>query len=240
MHRLWRCIILAMENSLILEDLLIGGFKIYQAENLYRFTSDSVILSRFAKGGQKNVVDLCSGSGIVSIHYQALNGSVERAVLCEVQKDLADMSKLSIEINGLEKIFSVENKPLQELDGEEFDLVLCNPPFVKKNSGILPSQTHLAICKNEVLVTFEEIAKKAYCLLKKGGLFTFCHRADRLSEILVCLEKTRLYPTRLQLVSAKENGESYLVLIEAQKEKKAELKILPQAQNLAKDFSGNF
>lgn len=226
------------KEDLILEDLLIGNYKIYQAKNLYRFTSDSVILSRFAKKGQENIVDLCSGSGIVSIHYHAVNNSVKRAVLCEVQKDLADMSKLSVEINGLENIFTVENMPLQELQIDGFDLVLCNPPFVKKNSGILPSDSSLAICKNEVLVTFEEIVKKAYEILKKGGLFTFCHRADRLSEILVCLEKTRLYPAKMQFVSAKENGEPYLVLIEALKEKKSVLKILPQAVNLAKDFSG--
>ena len=32
------------------EELLEGGLKIIQDKSLYRFTSDSVLLSRFAKG----------------------------------------------------------------------------------------------------------------------------------------------------------------------------------------------
>ena len=33
----------------VLEDMLIDGLKIVQDTRLYRFTSDSVLLSRFAK-----------------------------------------------------------------------------------------------------------------------------------------------------------------------------------------------
>ena len=57
-----------------LEDLQINGYKIYQDDKLYHFTSDSVLLSRFTSVKKNDVVaDFCSGSGIVGLHLFALN-----------------------------------------------------------------------------------------------------------------------------------------------------------------------
>ena len=50
-----------------LESLNIKDYKILQNSTLYCFTSDSVILSKFAKAKKGDIVaDICSGSGIVS------------------------------------------------------------------------------------------------------------------------------------------------------------------------------
>ena len=58
----------------VVEDMLIDGLKIVQDTRLYRFTSDSVLLSRFAKAKNgDNVADFCAGSGIVAFHFYALN-----------------------------------------------------------------------------------------------------------------------------------------------------------------------
>ena len=53
-----------------LEELFEGGLKIIQNKNYYRFTSDSVLLTRFvrAKRGER-VADFCAGSGIVGLHF---------------------------------------------------------------------------------------------------------------------------------------------------------------------------
>ena len=73
-----------------LDDLLVGGMKIYQDDGLYKFTSDSVLLSRFARAKKEDVVaDFCAGSGIVGLHFYALNRPVvKRLVLFEMQKTL--------------------------------------------------------------------------------------------------------------------------------------------------------
>ena len=56
------------------EDMLIDNLKIVQDTRLYRFTSDSVLLSKFAsvKNGD-NVADFCAGSGVVAYHFYALH-----------------------------------------------------------------------------------------------------------------------------------------------------------------------
>lgn len=230
-----------MENDYVLEDLLLNGFKIYQSPSLYRFTSDAVILSRFAKGGAKNVIDLCSGSGIVALHYFALHKGegIDRVTLCEIQKPLAEMSEASVKTNGLNNIFTVKNCALQTLDErEEYDLVLCNPPYKKRGSGVPVKNNHLDICRSETAVTLEEIIMAASKLLKRGGALCLCNAVDRLAETFLLFEKYKLSPSRLKTVAAKEGKNPYLFLIEGIKGKKTTLVVENQSVNDATDFSG--
>ena len=61
----------------VAEDMQIDGLKIVQDTRLYRFTSDSVLLSRFARAKTGDeVADFCAGSGIVAFHFYALHRKV--------------------------------------------------------------------------------------------------------------------------------------------------------------------
>ena len=85
-----------LDKHEVLEDMLIDGLKIVQDTRLYRFTSDSVLLSRFAKAKKRDkVADFCAGSGIVAFHFYALNKSCPDLTfsLFEMQKSLADLSR---------------------------------------------------------------------------------------------------------------------------------------------------
>ena len=117
-----------LKENETLEDLLIDGLKIIQSKDLYRFSSDAVLLSKFAsfKKGDK-VMDLCAGSGIIGLHFYALHKDVKSVKEVEIQSELADICKRSIEYNGLQSVFTVENIPLQELPCDEnggYSLVL--------------------------------------------------------------------------------------------------------------------
>ena len=108
---------MVLKENETLEDLLIDNLKIIQNRNLYRFSSDAVLLSKFAsfKKGDK-VADFCAGSGIVGMHFYALNKEVERVDGYEIQPELADTFQRSIEYNGLnDKIFCY-NLPIQDID----------------------------------------------------------------------------------------------------------------------------
>ena len=88
---------------IVAEDLGLENLTVYQDDELYCFTSDSVILAKFATVKANDVVaDFCSGSGIVGLHLYALNQDLINSVtLFEMQKPLFDLSKKSIELNGL-------------------------------------------------------------------------------------------------------------------------------------------
>ena len=103
----------------VVESLLIGNYQIIQDTELYRFTSDSVLLARFlkAKKGER-VADFCAGSGIVGLHFYAENEAVESVTLFEMQRALAEMSGRTIALNDLNDKFKVENVRLQEITAQ--------------------------------------------------------------------------------------------------------------------------
>ena len=80
-----------------LEDLGLSDIKVYQDDSLYTFTSDSVLLAKFAnvKMGD-NVADFCAGSGIVGFYLYALNSDKVKAVIAgkEVKKVIVIKGRL--------------------------------------------------------------------------------------------------------------------------------------------------
>lgn len=210
-----------------IEELLIDNLKICQDDQLYCFTSDSVLLSKFARAKKNDVVaDFCSGSGIVGLHFYALNKKVvKKVVLFEMQKELADLSRESISLNNLQEIFSVENVRIQDFPKEyveKFSLVLCNPPYFKDERQD-DGYDKIKACRNELTVNLREIVCAANKALKYGGRFCLAHIPDRLPELFCALKANKLEPKRLTVVSG--GGKIYLVLVEAVKGGKPGLKI---------------
>ena len=206
----------------VLEDMLIDGLKIVQDTRLYRFTSDSVLLSRFAraKNGDR-VADFCAGSGIVAFHFYALNKSVRdlRFTLFELQEPLSALSKKTIKYNGFENFQTVCGK-LQEIPEayrEKFSLILCNPPYERAGTGFTNDEYEKAVCRKELTITLAEICKAAGFALKFGGRICMLHRADRLAEVCYTLREANIEVKRIQLVQGKTGAKPYLVMVEGVK-----------------------
>ena len=85
------------------EELGVSGIKVLQDSELYRFTSDSVLLARFASVKKGDIVaDFCSGSGVVGFYFYGLHPeSGDSVTFVEMQKPLFDLSEKSIALNGL-------------------------------------------------------------------------------------------------------------------------------------------
>ena len=201
-----------MEN-LILEDLQCNNLMIYQKVDGYRFTSDAVSLANFVKvknGG--NLLDMCSGSGVIGILANAKN-RIKHVYMVEIQNSLAEMCNKTIEYNNIQNI-TVLNRPLQgvykDLARVHIDTIVCNPPYFKKEDGSAKAQ-EIAIAKQELMVSLEDIIKESSKILKDGGKFYMCHKLSRLGEIFYLLKKNKLEPKELKILSESKNDESILI-----------------------------
>ncbi len=207
-----------LKNNERLDDLQINNKFVIQNPNEYCFTSDSVLLSNFAKCKRDNrVVDLCSGSGVVGILIQTKTNAKD-VVCVELQPQLADMAKRSIEYNNQQNEMHVVNAPVQDVNkliGVGYDVVVCNPPYKDAGKGKVSEKENIRIAKHEVKITLEEIIKEASTLLKFGGKFYVVNKEERLTDILVYCRKYRLEPKKIKLVSGGK-GVS-VVLVEAKK-----------------------
>lgn len=218
-----------------LEDLNLQNLKVYQDDELYTFTSDAILLSKFTKVKKGDVVaDYCAGSGIIGFNLFGLHPEKIKSVTAfELQKPMFDLCKKSIEYNKLEKVFNAENIRLQDLPSKyygKFSLIVCNPPYAKAGSGDTDKNQTIAVCKTEIELTLKELVLAVSKGLKYGGRVNIVHRADRLAEVIKELGAVGIEPKTLQLVSSNEK-EPYLFMLEAVKGGKTGLKILNNAKN---------
>lgn len=227
---------IVLRESEVIEDMGIANLKIVQDTGLYRFTSDSVLLTRFA-GLKKNetVADFCAGSGIVAFHTHALHIDFPAAkyTLFEMQKPLCSLAEKTIALNDFTN-FTVVNCKLQEIANEyneKFSLVLCNPPYERAGTGFDNAEYEKAVCRKEITLTLPEITKAAAKVLKYGGRICMVHRADRLAEICYEWKACGIELKRLQFVAGREGAKPYLLLVEGVKGGKPSVDILPTLVN---------
>jgi len=227
---------IVLKNTEVIEDMGIANLKIVQDTELYRFTSDSVLLSRFASiKKRERVADFCAGSGIVAFHTHALN--LEKPALSytlfEMQAPLCALAEKTVALNGLEN-FQVVNCRLQDIPKEyceKFSLVLCNPPYERVGTGFDNESPEKAVCRKELALTLPEIAKAAQKALQFGGRLCMVHRADRLAEICYELKGCGIEVKKLQFVTGRAGAKPYLVLVEGVKGGKPSVELLPTLVN---------
>lgn len=223
----------------VLEDMCLENLKIVQDTRLYRFTSDSVLLSRFAKARNgDNVADFCAGSGIVAFHFHALNKNQRKNLtytLFELQSELVALSKKTAEYNGFENFSFCEGRlqDMPQVYREKFSLALCNPPYEK--GGFDNEEYHKAICRKELTITLPEIARAAAFALKFAGRICMLHRADRLAEVCYTLKQVNIEVKKIQFVGGRYGAKPYLVIIEGVKGGKPACEILPTIYNVKEE-----
>jgi len=224
-----RITILLKENEVI-DDLEYKNLKIIQNNNGFKFGIDSVLLSDFAKNikNNANVLDLGTGTGIVSILLCGKT-NLKKIIGVEIQKNVSDMAKRSIALNKLEDRAEIINEDIRNISkifpANSFDAIVTNPPYKKKNTGLMSQDKTQLISRHEVMCNIEDIAKVASKMLNSNCSIYMVHRPDRLIDIIEIFRKYELEPKILRFVYPKVNKEPNLILIKATKGGKQFLKL---------------
>ena len=218
-----------LENERI-DDLEFNNLKIIQNSTGFCFGIDSVLLSDYAKNlkpGSK-VIDIGTGTGIIGILLCA-KSKLKSIIGIEIQKEVADMAKRSIKLNGLEEKFNILNMNIKDvfefIEPNSIDTIVTNPPYMKLNSGAQNIEEKKLISRHEVECNLEDIVKISYKLLKSKAEFYMVHRAERIVDILYTLRKYRLEPKQLRFVQSRQDSSPNLVLLRCVKDGGKALKI---------------
>lgn len=215
----------------VLNDILgYKNRKIYQDNECFSFSLDSIMLANFAtiRLRDKNIVDLGCGNGVIPLIMSLRTDKQIFGV--EIQERLADMARKSVEFNKLSDQISIFNVNMKDFAKgnyfEYFDLVTCNPPYFKVNEkNYFNDSNEKKIARHEIEINLSDLLVTARKLLKNNGNFAIVHRPERLMEILFEFRKNSIEPKRIQFVYENINKGSTLVLVEGQKNGKEGLKI---------------
>ena len=204
-----------------LDDVLGYDLKIYQNSTYFSFSLDSIILANYAniRLRDKNIVDFCTGNGVIPLIIS--NRTKNNIVGVEIQEKLAELATKSVDYNKLGDRITIVNEDVKEFSRKhlnEFDLVLCNPPYFKiEEKSSFNESYEKKMARHEVLFNLEDLCECSKKVLKDNGNLCIVHRTDRLMEILEIFRKHNIEPKRIRFVYENISKESTLVLIEAQK-----------------------
>lgn len=211
-------------------DDLQNGYMLIQKNNAFKFGVDAVLLADFAEVKKTDhVLEMGTGTGIIPILLYAKKQPASITAL-EIQQDMAEMAQRSILYNKLEEHIKVINMDLKEavsqLGKAQYDCVVTNPPYVKKECGINNPEETKAIARFEVACTLQDVVTTAKELLRSGGKLFMVHRSDRLVDIIYEMRNVGLEPKRLRFVHSSIGKRPHLILIEGARGGRPELKLL--------------
>ena len=219
-----------MEENLRV-DLVSKNYKILQKVDHYSMSTDSFLLHYFynvPRSIKKNIIELCSGNGGISIILREKSDA--KIEMLEIQEDLVELTKKSLELNGItsiEVINGVVKNVKEYYRPSSFDYVICNPPYFPVEN--MPNQREKYnhnISRHEILCNLSDIVKAIRYLVKQNGKFAMVHRTYRISDIISECEKNGLAIKRIRFVYSKATSDtSKIVLIEGSISKVSDIKV---------------
>ena len=198
---------------------------LYQPQNGYCYTSDSIILYDFISSFniKGEVLEVGSGCGIIGL-LTARDNPISLSQI-DIQEDFYLLSKKNAKINNINSKIINEDF-LKYKDDKRYDYIISNPPFYE-DGNVSSSNTKIATCKMESYLNMASFFKKVKFFLKPKGYFIFCYKASSLPEIIYNLKTNNLTTQEIRFIHTKENKNANLVLIQARLNSKSKTNIIP-------------
>lgn len=202
--------------------------KIYQDDNFFSFSLDSVILANYStiRKSDKNILDLCSGNGVVPLIMSLRTD--KKIIGVEIQEDLVKLANKSIKYNKLDKQISMICSDIKEFITKDrydsYDLITCNPPYFNNYDRVNLSYEK-KIARHEILINLEEVISISSKLLKNGGNLSLVHRPERLVEIISLFNNYNIGISRIKFIYDRIDKPAVSILVEGRKNRKCSLKI---------------
>lgn len=180
------------------------GIKIIQSKIGYRFNEDSLILADFVEEKEGDVVaDFGTGCGIIGILI-AMRRKANKVYGIEIQDSLLKCAERNAVINRISHIFKPLKGDIKKIpefmDAEICDVVVTNPPYVRKGEGRISAITEKAIARVEIMITLPLLLKSAGYVLKEGGRFYAIYPAKRSLDISTLAPKFNIQPAFLKYI----------------------------------------
>lgn len=201
----------------------LGKYQLTQSDACFKLGRDSVLLAGFCTLRPKwTVCDLGCGVGSLLLLTAQREENLTRVGI-ELDPTAAELARKNLADNALSgTILTGDLREKSLLRGDQFHLVLSNPPYFRAGSGKSGGQARM-----DDTCSVLDLCQTAGRLTRTGGRFALAYRPERLAELFAALQKARLEPKRMQLLSYHRTKAPYAVLVEAVKEGGPGLEILP-------------
>lgn len=174
-------------------DALLGGRVLLdQPATGYRAAIDPVLLAAAVPAAPRDsVLDLGCGAGAAALCLLARMPEV-RVTGLDLQMDLVRLAGENARKNGAAARFAAMAGDVAKLPPRlspaSFDHVMCNPPYLKAESGRPSPHRARDLANREGRAGLDDWVSAALAMTRTRGSVTLIHRADRLDDLLAALQ----------------------------------------------------
>lgn len=202
-----------------LNDLFDYEYSIYQNDDYFKFSIDSVLLAEFVsvKKNQKELLDLCSGNCPVPMILHKKFGDLLNYTAIELQKEIYELGVKSLEYNNIKDINYIKGDLLDYKNyffNKKYDIITCNPPYFVNYNDNYNKNDIKAIARHELTMKLEDIFLVSSKLLENQGSLFLVHRPERLADIIICSKKYNFGVKKLQNIHNDSNSQCCFILVE--------------------------
>ena len=208
-----------------------GRIKVKQDRGGYRFSIDAILLAgQAAPKPEDKVVDLGTGCGIISLIMAYRNPGI-MVYAVEVQAELARLARTNVRDNRLQDRITVLDTDMKtikpDMTAGPVDLVVCNPPYRRPDSGRINPNHQRAVARHELKANLQDVTASTRRILKTSGRFVTIYSAERAADMLWQMRTDSLEPKYIRTIHSNAHSEAKLVLVEGTKGGNPGLKIAP-------------
>jgi len=212
-----------------IDPFMDGRLRLIQSKIGYRFSIDAILLADFVTIKKHDtVIDLGTGCGVIPLSL-LMSKPLKRIYCLEIQPKLASQAIRNAKINNLNDRMSVILGDMRHLPFPpcSVNVVVCNPPYRKKESGRINPDRQKAIARHEIFASIDDIIQAARYLLGTKGRLSLIYPSERVTDLITKLRKTDFEPKKIRIIYPDMDSNAKLVLIEAWAGGKSGLTILP-------------
>ena len=220
-----------MNDDERLDDLQFAGLKILQKTAGFRFGMDAVLLSDFVRAKtQATVADFGTGTGILPLLMWG-RGKGQRFEAFEIQREMADMARRSVALNGLSARIRVHEASVEEapslLSSGSVDVIVCNPPYGTPGATLHNLGLSKDLARHQDPRGLKPWFTAAYRLLRGRGRMALIYPAPMMLSLMNDLSRAALIPKRFRMIYPRVDKPANLVLVEAVKDARPTLQPEP-------------
>lgn len=209
----------------------LSSLQIGQPREGYRLSLEPFLLASFADlRGEERGIDLGTGSGIVALLLARRYPDLRLAGI-EIQEELVAAARRNVAENALESRVEIRHGDLRRVreiwPAASFDVAVSNPPYRRLHAGRLNPDPSKATARHEIAMSLVDVLEAGRHLLRRRGRLFLIYSPVRLLELAEGCRQRDLSLKRLRFVHGRPGKEAAMVLAEAVKNGREELRVSP-------------
>lgn len=203
--------------------------KIYQYNDTFKFSLDSILLSEFVDiNNKKNtIVDLCTGLGPIPLVLSTKTNNKIYGI--EIQKEIAALAKETVKYNKLNNQIEIIYDDIKNINNyfskKSIDIITCNPPFFKVEKNSIVNECEIEKnSRHEFLIDIESIFEISSSILKDNGVLYLVHRPERIDDIIILAAKYNINVKKIVYIATNNDYDLKTILVKCVKNSKKGVK----------------